>query len=730
MTTSIFDLPTTGVLPGLQLVQDLNTIFAALSTNSAGPTAPSNPVQYQLWYNTTTGQMNIFNGTAWVPTTFGAPLSGVQIISGATTVSSTQFGALLEAQGASSYTLTFPAASSYPNINIAVFSNINANSPLALASEGGNFVGTGFSGQNASLPYGMWAIFVSDGYNWLTLSTAGFALLNGSSSQVFNVANATASTNALPLGQAQSTFAGINGNSTEPFAAANATAPQDVTPLGQAQSLFGQLATANTWSGQQTFASGVTFSPNAGTISAGSIPSGATQAYMQAAFSSAYNNLIEAYYNNGTQVYSLNANGDITAVGITTQNAAFSSSCTVPGGTANDDAVAYQQLTNGSVAASFSSVSAPTVSGSTVGGGTISGTTIYGGTATVGTVSANAIAGGNATFSGNISAANAAFQNLQFNTGNAADVYGSFISGVTVSGNTISGGTINATTGAFSGALTVQEATAASNPVQLQQLTNGTLSPVFDAPELMVTNNTPTTASQNIALTLSTSTTGGSIAASTTYFYAVLPVLESGSLFAYGNSLNYSIETASSTSTNSNTISWSAYSGAVSYNVYRGTAGGAAGMGTYGLIGNTTSSSFTDTGQTSGAGLPGSSNQAFTVMPFSSVVIDTANGWDISNNSYTIPKTGKWLVISNLRYQDSSPSGISYSLNTNIAVADSPSDLWFMTPTPASGQTARQGAVNVRIANFTQGETISMFSYAGEQLFAQASSLTLLYLGA
>jgi len=453
MTTSIFDLPTTGVLPGLQLVQDLNTIFAALSTNSAGPTAPSNPVQYQLWYNTTTGQMNIFNGTAWVPTTFGAPLSGVQIISGATTVSDTQFGALLEAQGASSYTLTLPAASSYPNINIAVFSNINTNSPLALASQGGNFVGTGFSGQNASLPYGMWAIFVSDGYNWLTLSTAGFALLNGSSSQVFNVANATASTNALPLGQAQSTFAGVNGNSTEPFAAANATAPQDVTPLGQAQSLFGQLATANTWSGQQTFASGVTFSPNAGTISAGSIPSGATQAYMQAAFSSAYSNLIEAYYNNGTQVYSLNADGDITAVGVSTQNAAFSSSCTVPGGTANDDAVAYQQLTNGSVAASFSSVSAPTVSGSTVDGGTISGTTIYGGTATVSTLSANAIAGGNGTFSGNISAASAAFQTLQSGVVRGTDVYGSLVSGNTISGNTISGGTINATTGAFSGTI-------------------------------------------------------------------------------------------------------------------------------------------------------------------------------------------------------------------------------------------------------------------------------------
>jgi len=284
---------------------------------------------------------------------------------------------------------------------------------------------------------------------------------------------------------------------------------------------------------------------------------------------------------------------------------------------------------------------------------------------------------------------------------------------------------VTATTGAFSGALTVQEATAASNPVQLQQLTNGTLSPVFDAPELVVTNS-----DQTITPTLSSSTTGGSIAASTTYFYAVLPVLESGPTFFYAPALSTSIETGSGTSTNSNAISWSAYSGAASYNVYRGTAGGVSGLGTYGLIGNTTSTSFTDTGQTAGAGLPGSSNQAFTVMPFSSVVTDTANGWDISNNSYTIPKTGKWLVISNLRYQDDSPSGISYSLNANSSVADSPSDLWFMTPTPASGQTARQGAVNARIANFTQGETVSMFSYAGEQLFAQTSSLTLLYFGA
>ena len=250
---------------------------------------------------------------------------------------------------------------------------------------------------------------------------------------------------------------------------------------------------------------------------------------------------------------------------------------------------------------------------------------------------------------------------------------------------------------------------------------------VQGAPFLKVTNT-----SVSFSPTLATSTTGGTIAASTTKYYVVLPVLNAGSLFPNGNALPTGITTGSTTATNSNTISWGAVAGAVSYNVYEGPGNTLANFPSFGLIGNTTSLTFVDTGITPGAVMPGTIGigGAFTVVPFSTVASDTASGWHSATNSYTIPKTGNWLVLSNLRYQDGSPSGISFSLNTDPVVYDSPSNVWFMTPTPASGQTARQGALNGRIAHFTKGTIVSMFSYAGTPMNAQAAALSLLYMGA
>ena len=244
------------------------------------------------------------------------------------------------------------------------------------------------------------------------------------------------------------------------------------------------------------------------------------------------------------------------------------------------------------------------------------------------------------------------------------------------------------------------------------------------APFLEVANS-----SFDTNLTLATSTTGGTIAASTPKYYSVVPVLSAGPCFANQNYIS-GITTGSTTATNSNTISWSAVSGAVSYNIYEGPGNTTADLPSFGLIGSTTSTSFVDTGITPGAQFPGTVSSAFTVIPFSTIAQDSANGWDTATSSYTIPKTGKWLVISSLRYEDGSPSGISYALNANPTVGDSPSDMWFMTPTPASGQNTRQGAINPKIEYYTQGQQISMFSYAGSPLVAASCALTLSYYGA
>lgn len=68
------------------------------------------------------------------------------------------------------------------------------------------------------------------------------AALAGSSGQVFSVANAASASQALPLGQAQSTFAALTGSSTQTFSVANAVSSSQAVPLGQAQSTFAALA--------------------------------------------------------------------------------------------------------------------------------------------------------------------------------------------------------------------------------------------------------------------------------------------------------------------------------------------------------------------------------------------------------------------------------------------------------------------------------------------------------
>jgi hypothetical protein len=100
--------------------------------------------------------------------------------------------------------------------------------------------------------------------------------------------------------------------------------------------------------------------------------------------------------------------------------------------------------------------------------------------------------------------------------------------------------------------------------------------------------------------TLSTSTSGGSLAANT-YYYAVTASDGSGETVA---SPEASIATSGSASTV--TVSWSAVPGASSYTVYRGTSSGAEGT-SY----TTTSTSFTDTGATGTSATPPTATTAY-----------------------------------------------------------------------------------------------------------------------
>jgi hypothetical protein len=61
-------LPTTGTLPGLTLVQDVNAALDALNTKNSGAAAPAVTEAYMWWADTTTGLLKIRNAanSAWV----------------------------------------------------------------------------------------------------------------------------------------------------------------------------------------------------------------------------------------------------------------------------------------------------------------------------------------------------------------------------------------------------------------------------------------------------------------------------------------------------------------------------------------------------------------------------------------------------------------------------------------------------------------------------------------
>ncbi len=106
---------------------------------------------------------------------------------------------------------------------------------------------------------------------------------------------------------------------------------------------------------------------------------------------------------------------------------------------------------------------------------------------------------------------------------------------------------------------------------------------------------------------VTTATTGGSIPASVTRYYVVTAVNSYGQTTG---STEVSIQTGSTTSTNANTFTWAASTGAASYNVYIGTASGTETLQASGL----TTTTYTDTAAAlaTGAALPTSNTSGET----------------------------------------------------------------------------------------------------------------------
>ena len=110
-----------------------------------------------------------------------------------------------------------------------------------------------------------------------------------------------------------------------------------------------------------------------------------------------------------------------------------------------------------------------------------------------------------------------------------------------------------------------------------------------------------------------------------------------------------------------------------------------------------------------GTGYGLSTNQTagntFKPLSLGSVVTDSASGWNAAANTYTVPVTGTYLIVSGLRLADNVPAGISYGQGVHTSNVDNPAFLWTTTVGP------RNGTTNTRIMQLSAGQTVVFFAY-------------------
>lgn len=131
-------------------------------------------------------------------------------------------------------------------------------------------------------------------------------------------------------------------------------------------------------------------------------------------------------------------------------------------------------------------------------------------------------------------------------------------------------------------------------------LGKATLNGIMVQPSATVTVYDGVIASPPTLLTLVTSTSGGTLAAAT-YYYVITALNAAGETI---KSNELSVTTTGTTS--SNTLTWTAVTGATSYRVYRGTS--AAGENVYYTPGNVVT--YVDTGAANTGGSPPAANTA------------------------------------------------------------------------------------------------------------------------
>jgi len=117
---------------------------------------------------------------------------------------------------------------------------------------------------------------------------------------------------------------------------------------------------------------------------------------------------------------------------------------------------------------------------------------------------------------------------------------------------------------------------------------------------------------------------------------------------------------------------------------------------------------------------------AFTKVLFSEydnyAITDNGSNYSSVNNTYIVPKSGYYQVITNFRLADA-VSPVSYGQGANTSNADNPFFLWgYSNP-------SRQGLINTRASFFNALDEIRMIAFAEETTIFWRGSMTIIPLG-
>jgi len=177
----------------------------------------------------------------------------------------------------------------------------------------------------------------------------------GNPAQTFAVASATASGQAINLGQANSLYAPVSGNAAQTFAVANATASNQAVSLGQANSLYAPVsgnaaqtfAVANATATNQALARGqvLNISPQIFRFQGGTA---ASTAYNSTNTLTAPCNgfiivyaTVESSTNFNPITFSISNNGTVLAQDLPTANWTLNGFASVSSGSTNNVTVGY-----------------------------------------------------------------------------------------------------------------------------------------------------------------------------------------------------------------------------------------------------------------------------------------------------------------------------------------------------------------------------------------------------